>query len=209
MKQIGTRVDSRRKQFAERVQNSRGRRTVKLSERFNQAGFIHRSELIKGDFARFALESDLNACWPTAPDSGHGSNDDRGQSTIQFLRGDDDTRPGFAVSAPVAGSNRTRNIPKRSVTTPIPSGQTCLTPGEAWKAHRFFGVGGETPWASPRVVCAAGQAAGHSLMAGLPNHKAIVRLTFSAPLLSWNDNRLASGQSQYLADPGFRPHLAR
>ena len=76
---------------------------VKFAQAFDEAGFVHCTDLVKDDLAFFALEGERNAGRVITTLGGHGSDDDGGDVLIHLIGRNDDAWSGLADFVAPAG----------------------------------------------------------------------------------------------------------
>ena len=111
---------SRREQFTQSVRNCGSGSSIEFPQALDEACLIHGPKLVDGNLACLALKCHRHARRPASLRCRHGSDNNRSQVAVDFIRRDNDTGRVLAVSAPVAGSNLTRKMANRSITKPIP-----------------------------------------------------------------------------------------
>ena len=76
---------------------------VDLADALDQAGLVHRPDLIQHDLARFPLESNLHAGGVGTALGGHRYHDDGVDMVVHFVRGNDEAGAGLADFTTLGG----------------------------------------------------------------------------------------------------------
>ena len=76
---------------------------VDLADALDQAGLVHRPDLIQHDLTRFPLESNRHAGGVGTALGGHGGHDDGVDMVVHFVRGNDEAGAGLADFTALGG----------------------------------------------------------------------------------------------------------